>query len=159
MWLSKDDPTQQGWPNHPQLQSGTINLLQVLPYYWCTTNQTMELKISIQFLNDIQCWFMMSHLISKMNQTPKTPVRNHQCPQSMNVLLMNFFPCYGAKNQDTTHEWHIMLIHGVKFDIKYGQIPQNSNQETSISSKYECVLHVLLIMLGSWKSAYNSRMT
>ena len=52
-----------------------------------------------------------------------------------------------------------MLIHDVKFDIRDNPILQNSSQEPSMSSKYDCVLDALLIMLGSWKSAYNSIMT
>ena len=42
---------------------------------------------------------------------------------------------------------------------KVDQIILNSSQETSTSSKYDHILEALLIMLGSWKSAYNSRMT
>ena len=49
----------------------------------------------------------------------------------------------------------MMVIHDVKFDSKYDQILQNSNQVTSMSSKYDGVLDAVLIMLGSWKLAYN----
>ena len=50
--VSQDDPTQQGWPNYLQLQSWTINILQVWPYSWCTSNHTRELKIGIQLRDD-----------------------------------------------------------------------------------------------------------
>ena len=53
----------------------------------------------------------------------------------------------------------MVVIYDVKFDTKDGQILQNSCQEPSISYKYDCVLDALLIMLGSWKLAYNSKMT
>ena len=53
----------------------------------------------------------------------------------------------------------MMVICDVKFDSKYEKILQNSSQEPSMSSKYDCVLYTLLIMLGSWKSANNSIMT
>ena len=43
-----------------------------------------------------------------------------------------------------------MLIQDVKFDTKDDPNPQNSSQELPTSSKYECVLDVRLIMLGSW---------
>ena len=52
-----------------------------------------------------------------------------------------------------------MLNHDVKFDIRDDSILQNSIQEPSTSSKYDCVLDTLLIMLGTWKLAYKSRMT
>ena len=41
-----------------------------------------------------------------------------------------------------------MLTHDVKFDIKDDPILQNSIQEPSKSSKYDCVLNSLLIMPG-----------
>ena len=44
----------------------------------------------------------------------------------------------------------MMVINDVKFDTKYDQILQNSSQEPSTSSKYDCVLDALIIMLGSW---------
>ena len=46
----------------------------------------------------------------------------------------------------------------VKFDIRYDPTLQKSCQEQSLSSKYDCVIDALLIMLGSWKWAYNSLM-
>ena len=42
---------------------------------------------------------------------------------------------------------------------KVDQIILNSSQEPSTSFKYDHILDALLIMLGSWKSVYNSRMT
>ena len=51
------------------------------------------------------------------------------------------------------------MIHDVKFDIRDDPILQNSCQEPSMSSKYDCVLGALLIMLWSWKSTYKSIMT
>ena len=57
-----------------------------------------------------------------------------------------------------TWEWQIILIPDVKFDIREDPTLQNSSQEPSRSSKYDCVLYALLIMLGSWKSAHNSIM-
>ena len=42
----------------------------------------------------------------------------------------------------------MMVICDVKFDTKYDQILQNSSQEPSMSSKYDCVLDALIIMLG-----------
>ena len=44
----------------------------------------------------------------------------------------------------------------VKFDIRYDPTLQKSCQEQSMSSKYDCVIDALLIMLGSWKLAYSS---
>ena len=41
---------------------------------------------------------------------------------------------------------------------KVDQIILNSSQEPSMSSKYDCAIDALLIMQGSWKSAYNSTM-
>ena len=41
----------------------------------------------------------------------------------------------------------------------FDQILLNSSQEPSTSSKYEHILDAILIMLGSWKSSYNSRLT
>ena len=43
-----------------------------------------------------------------------------------------------------------MVIHNAKGDTKYDQILQNSSQEPSTSSKCDCVLDALIIMLGSW---------
>ena len=37
----------------------------------------------------------------------------------------------------------MMFIDDVKFDTKYDQILQNSSQELSTSSKYDCVLVAL----------------
>ena len=53
----------------------------------------------------------------------------------------------------------MMVICDVKFDTKYDQILQNSSQEPSTSSMYDCVLDALLIMLGKWILAYSSIMT
>ena len=47
-----------------------------------------------------------------------------------------------------------MLIHDVKFDTKDDL--RNPSQKTSMSSKYDCVLDALSIMLGSWKLTFNS---
>ena len=44
-----------------------------------------------------------------------------------------------------------MLIYGVKFDTKGDPILQNSSQEPPTSSKSDCVLDMLLIILGSEK--------
>ena len=41
----------------------------------------------------------------------------------------------------------MMVICDVKFDTKGDQILQNSNQEPSMSSNYDCVLDALLIMI------------
>ena len=49
----------------------------------------------------------------------------------------------------------MMVIHDVKYDNKYNQFLQNYSQEPSIFFKYDYVLNSLLIMLGSWKLAYN----
>ena len=51
-----------------------------------------------------------------------------------------------------------MVICGVKCDTKDDPVLQNSSQEPPMSSKYDCVLDALIIMLGSWKLAYNSRL-
>ena len=45
----------------------------------------------------------------------------------------------------------MMVIHDVTFDTKDDPILQNSSQEPSTFSKYDCVLDALNIMLGSWK--------
>ena len=60
----------------------------------------------------------------------------------------------GSWNLNTTQECHIMLIHYVRFDIRDDPILQNSSQGPSTSSKYDCVLDALIIMLGSWKFEY-----
>ena len=52
-----------------------------------------------------------------------------------------------------------MVISDVKFDTKDNPVLQNSSQDSLVSSKYDCVLGALIIMLGSWKSNYNSGMT
>ena len=52
-----------------------------------------------------------------------------------------------------------MVIFYVKFDTKYDQTLQNSSQEPSMSSKYDCVIDARLIMQGSFKLAYSSIMT
>ena len=52
-----------------------------------------------------------------------------------------------------------MVICDVKFDTKYDQILRNPSHEPPWSSKYDCVLDAPLIILGSWKLAYNSIMT
>ena len=43
-----------------------------------------------------------------------------------------------------------MSIHAVIFDTKDDPIHQNSSQEPSTSSNYDCVLDVLIFFLGSW---------
>ena len=45
----------------------------------------------------------------------------------------------------------MMVICDVKFDTKYDQILQNSSQEPSTSSKYDCVLDELIFIIGSKK--------
>ena len=50
----------------------------------------------------------------------------------------------------------MLMICDIKFDTKYDQILQNFSQDTSMSSKYDCVPYALLIVL---KTAYNSIMT
>ena len=52
-----------------------------------------------------------------------------------------------------------MFICDVKFDTKNDQIFQNSSQEPSTSSKYDCVIDALIIMLGNCKFKYNSKLT
>ena len=52
-----------------------------------------------------------------------------------------------------------MLFHDVIFNIRDDPILQNSSEKPSRSSKYDFALDALLIMLGSWKLAYNSRIT
>ena len=39
----------------------------------------------------------------------------------------------------------------VKFDIRDDPLPKNSSQWPSTSSKYDCVLDALIIMLGTYK--------
>ena len=45
----------------------------------------------------------------------------------------------------------MMVVCDVKFDTKYDQILQSSSQEPSTSSKYDCFLDALIIMLQSWE--------
>ena len=52
-----------------------------------------------------------------------------------------------------------MLIHDINIYNKDDRVLQNSRKKLSTSSKYECVLDVLRIMLVSWKLAYNLWMT
>ena len=127
------------WPNPPKLPSGTINILQVWMCSWCTYNHARKLKSSIQLRNDKLCWFMMWNLISETIQSSKTPVRNHQCPQSMTVLdvLMIMLGSWEFEyNSGMTN----MLIHYIKFDIRDNPILQNSSQEQPLPSKHYCVL-------------------
>ena len=42
-----------------------------------------------------------------------------------------------------------MLMHDVKFDIRGDPVLQNSSQESSMSSMYDCVHDALLTMLGA----------
>ena len=46
------------------------------------------------------------------------------------------------ENLNTTQEWKSILIHDVKFDIRDDPILQNFSHESSMSSKYDCVLRV-----------------
>ena len=46
--VRQGDTRKQSWPNYPQLMSGTIYILQVLPHSMCTFNYARELKISIK---------------------------------------------------------------------------------------------------------------
>ena len=62
----------------------------------------------------------------------------------------------GSSKFEYIQESTIMLIHYVKFDIRVNPILQNSSQESSMSPTYDCVFYAFLIMLGSWKLAYNS---
>ena len=71
----------------------------------------------------------MPNFIPKMTKSYKTPVRNYPCPLSMVVLLLNFYSYYGAKNWDTNQEWHIIVIHDLKFDTKDDPIVQICSQE------------------------------
>ena len=43
----------------------------------------------------------------------------------------------------------MMVIHYVQFNTKDGQILQNSSEEPSMSSKYDCDIHELIFKLGS----------
>ena len=52
-----------------------------------------------------------------------------------------------------------MLNHYVAFDTKDDSFLQISSQKQSMSSKYDCILDALIIMLGSGKFEYNSWMT
>ena len=52
----------------------------------------------------------------------------------------------------------MMIILDVQFDTKYDQMLQNSSQELSTCSLYDCVPDALVIMLGSWEFEYNSGM-
>ena len=45
----------------------------------------------------------------------------------------------------------MIIICNVKFDTKDDQILQNASQGPSTSSKYDCILDALLIMIGGWK--------
>ena len=65
----------------------------------------------------------------------------------------------GSWNLFTTKEWQIMLIHDVTFDIRDNPTFQNSSQEPPRSSKYDCVLDALIIMIGNWKDVHSSKMT
>ena len=80
----------QRWSNPPKLQSETINILQAWLCFWCTFNHARELKIGKKINNDIGWLFTMSHLIPNITKSSKTPVRNHQCPLSITVFLMQF---------------------------------------------------------------------
>ena len=88
-WFRCDIWYQRG-SNPPKLQSGSINILHVWLCSWCMFNHTRELKIGMQLNHDIWWLFVMSNLIPNMTKSSKTPVRNHQCPQSMTLFLMHF---------------------------------------------------------------------
>ena len=71
-----------------------------------------------------------------MTPSSKTPVRNHQCPPSLNIedwgSLTHFYSCKGAEIRHKSKESHIMMTHDVKDD----PILQGPSQELSTSSKY-----------------------
>ena len=77
-------------PNAPKLQSRTIYILNIWHCSCFAHNHARELKNLIQLRIDNLCWFIMSHLISEMIQSSKTPARNHQHPPSMTVFLKYF---------------------------------------------------------------------
>ena len=52
----------------------------------------------------------------------------------------------------------MMVICDVKYDTKDSPFLQNSTQEPTMSSKYDCVLDALIILLGSWNFEYTSGM-
>ena len=59
------------WSKPLVLQSGTIIILHVWLCSWCTFNNARDLKIGIQWNNDIWRLFMMSNIIPNMTNPPK----------------------------------------------------------------------------------------
>ena len=110
--------------------------LQVWLCSWWTSIHARELEIGVQLKNDILLWSMVSNFTPEKTQSSRSPVRNYQHPPSIAVLLMKTRMTYN-------------VIHDVKFDTKDDSILQISSQELSMSSKYDCVLDALIIMLGS----------
>ena len=89
--VSQDDPTQQDLPNHPQLQPGTINILQVWSYSWCTSNPARGLRSSIPLKNDIQCRFikpLQSRILPLLPLPFPPPLLHHT---SLIFLAWNIF--------------------------------------------------------------------
>jgi len=92
-----DDPWCQELPHPPSIQSGTLNILQVWTSRtggsWHTSHYARELKFGRQVKNHISWWSMLS----KMTSSSKTPLRNNQCPPSMDFkdwgFLTNFYSC------------------------------------------------------------------
>ena len=79
----------QIWPNPPNLQSGTMSILQVWLCSWWTSIYARELKIGIQLKNGILLRSMTLSLTPKMTQSSRSPIRNYQCPPSMTIFLMH----------------------------------------------------------------------
>ena len=94
----------------------------------------------------------VGQIIPKSSEQPSTSSK-YDCV--LDALLIMLGSLKLAYNTRITYNIDI----DVKFDIRDGPIFQNLIQEPSMSSKYDCVLDELLIMLGSWKLAYNSIMT
>ena len=62
----------------------------------------------------------------------------------IDALLIMLGSCKFEYNSGIT-----IYMDDVKFDIRYDPTLQKSYQEQSMSSKYDCVIDALLIMLGS----------
>ena len=71
--------------NPPKLQSGTINVL----HYACIPGAFIwdwQFEYNSGLTNFVDIWYLLSGMI----QSSKTPVRNHQCPPRMTVIIVNF---------------------------------------------------------------------
>ena len=99
-------------------------------------------------------------MIKQCKVDPTIPVSSQEAStSSKTVSLAHFYSCLGTENWHTDQDLHLLVIHDDKDDAKVNQILKISRQGPPGASKYDCVLDTVLLMIGSQKSANNSRFT